>query len=330
MTEPQLTTQSSLPSSSENEETTLIRPSEVSAGALIQQAVLQGDVSIDVIERLCALQERQDAAKAKAALIQALHAFQTDCPVIGKSRPVYGKDRAKGPQYHFASFADIKKVIQPILERHGLMFSHSVEEKFITCTVSHRDGASVESAFPMAAADAPNMNGAQRMASSSSYAKRYSLMGALGIAVGDDDDAQGVPDLVTKKHLAELFLTWKRKHHPKESASDEQFESFRNWSRTNIFSGEMSDEDLRDPLRWTTDDIRHGTEVLTRVSFDDYTDTKPEPPADGPSRAWSELNEAMSRADAAGLKSLRITLDERRGKMPPAEYDELSRRLETA
>ncbi len=237
-------------------------PEEVSVPALVQQAIAAGN--IDIVERLVALKERQEERHAQAALIQALHDFQAVCPEVERSKQV---NTSKGQRaYKYAPFEDVKEAISPALRDSGLMFSHTVEEKAVICRVSHRDGASVESSFPLTAWEGTSMqNTTQKMASAISYAKRYSLLGALGIATRDDD-ARGTDEPVRKEDIGSLYQTFIAQH----GKEGDPKARFRDWIRANVFKGKRSDDDLRDPEKWTRQDFNFANDLINRASFDDY------------------------------------------------------------
>lgn len=167
-----------------------IVPSE--PARLLELAVKQG-ADVDTLERLTVLYERFQEREASAALVRALNGFQSRCPPILKQNEV---SIPNGPKYSFASLTDIKVAIRPMLDELGLSVSFSVtdDEKHVTCTVRHRDGAAETSQFPIRLDAKMRVNDSQRMASAVTYARRYALTGALGIDTTDDDGlAAGEP-----------------------------------------------------------------------------------------------------------------------------------------
>lgn len=136
------------------------------------------------------LKERIDRNNAAEAYAEAVAEFQSRCPPIHKGREV----RAMG--YSFASFDDIMRVVQPILRDCGLSvaFSTKMIDGMIeaTCTVRHgihSEPHTVTLPLP----GGMKVNDTQKAGAALSYAKRYSLCGALNIVVTDDDtDAAGM------------------------------------------------------------------------------------------------------------------------------------------
>lgn len=166
---------------------------------MIAQAVAGGHMDVEVLERLMALQERWDARQAEKALHEALAAFQAECPAIRKVRDS-GGGNASGASarysYSYAGLDDIERTIRPILSRHGLSYTHDVEIEggvmVMVCTIHHVDGASRASRWQGPAADGGSMNAIQKVGSATTYARRYSLINALGLTTTDSDDDGGM------------------------------------------------------------------------------------------------------------------------------------------
>ena len=220
---------------------------------LLELAVKQG-ADVDTLERLAALYERFEERKAQAALVKALNEFQSRCPIILKQNEV---NIPSGPRYKFASLTDIKVAIRPLLDELGLSVSFSVsdDDKHVTCTVRHRDGATETSKFPIRIDAKMRVNDSQRISSAITYARRNSLTGALGIDTTDDDGlAAGEPpqhenpkpdasapktqprnERVTKNQLAALFDEWK-------NYNTEDRDVFAEWAAlvTDIKASELS------------------------------------------------------------------------------------------
>jgi hypothetical protein len=160
---------------------------------MLELAVKQG-ADVDTLERLAALYERHQDREAETALVKSLNEFQSRCPPILKTNEV---NISGGPKYKFANLTDISVAIRPIMDELGLSYSFSVtdDEKRVTCTIRHRDGASETSQFPIRIDAKMRVNDSQRIASAISYARRYALTGALGIDTTDNDSlTSGEPE----------------------------------------------------------------------------------------------------------------------------------------
>lgn len=93
--------------------------------------------------------------------------------------------------YDYASIADVVKVTRPVLAEHGLVALTPVKEHGtgLECTVVliHSSGERMEfGPFPF-----PFGRDAQATGSMVTYHRRYALVSALGMGVGEDDDGAG-------------------------------------------------------------------------------------------------------------------------------------------
>ena len=124
-----------------------------------------------------------------------------------------------GPKsYWFAPLPEILDAARPILGAHKLAirFPTSPIEGFllVTCEVVYQDGT-VVSASTVPCPMSPNM---QQLGSGITYARRYALTAALGIAADDDDDGEATtrppapkqtrPEPAKAQPLPPEFLEW--------------------------------------------------------------------------------------------------------------------------
>ena len=95
--------------------------------------------------------------------------------------------------YSYATLADALQMARPILAKHGLALTQCAEanhdEVVVHTTVLHASGQFVTYA-PLRL---PVGKTAQATGSALSFAKRYALMAALGLATEDDDGAAASP-----------------------------------------------------------------------------------------------------------------------------------------
>lgn len=170
--------------------------------ALITKALETG-AGIDTMERLVALAKDVREVQAKEAWYEAMAEFQRQCPMIKKTKEASIATRGGGGyKYRYAPLDEITSTIQPVMGPLGLSISWrtpriTTSEVAVTCRVSHTLGhheESGETVMPIIQADATNPTGAnamQRVGIATSYAKRYALLGIIGMAPEDDDDAAG-------------------------------------------------------------------------------------------------------------------------------------------
>ena len=179
---------------------------------LVRLAIEKGDVGVDVIERLVALQERVSDRAAAAALFEAMSDFQDECPRIAKSRNARIATK-KGAKYNYtyASLDDIEKVIRPVLRKYRLSYtwdSVSGENSIkVTCTVRHVEGASVEGSFTCPTESPMKSSEAQKHGAALTYGRRQSLVSVLGLTTTDDDTDAAEPrsmEPITDEQLADL------------------------------------------------------------------------------------------------------------------------------
>lgn len=160
-------------------------PAIVTPMAMLDRAVSSG-ASMEVLERLMALQERWDAAQARKAFDAAVSAAKAEIPVVGKNSTGHNAKK-------YADFAAIARVVDPVLGKHGLSYrfrTRQDERIHVTCVLSHRDGHSEETTLAGPADTSGNKNAIQAIGSTLTYLQRYSLVQALGLAAAEDDDGK--------------------------------------------------------------------------------------------------------------------------------------------
>ena len=131
-------------------------------------------------------------------LFKALADFQQEVPTIHKGTSGYG--------YSYADLPAIFDVINPLLKKHGLGFTQTVNGQQLCTTVFHvKSGEVLEGC-----ADIPQnvelkgMNSFQVLGSAITYMRRYQLSAMLGLVTDKDTDAGGqqVPTTTTKPQQA--------------------------------------------------------------------------------------------------------------------------------
>lgn len=165
--------------------------------ALISKAIEAGS-GIDTMERLVALAKDVREVQAREAWYSAMAEFQRVCPSIKKTATAKIVTRSgPGYTYRYAPLDEIMTTIQPVMGPLGLSVSwrSRIEpaQVIVSCRVSHTLGHHEESgdiAMPVVQGDGTGANPAQRVGIAATYAKRYSLLGIIGMAPEDDDDAQ--------------------------------------------------------------------------------------------------------------------------------------------
>lgn len=149
-------------------------------GKVIQSGITSDNVS--VIERLCALKEREETKNAERTFNVAFVALKQKIPVIIASSVI--PNRGKYERYE-----DIMRVVGPLLLEHGFSESYSqkADEKRITvtCHLSHVDGHSRSTDFSVRIGGRADSE-TQADCKASTTAKRNALLLALGIVIRQD------------------------------------------------------------------------------------------------------------------------------------------------
>ncbi len=161
-----------------------------SVEGLIAQAITAG-ASIDTLERLLAMRDKWMKDKAREAFVVAVAAFQTECPVIKKTKNVLNKD-GRTVRYSYAPLDSAIAQMKKPLQKNGLTYrwEAKTENGKITATaiITHTLGHQETSSFEVGVDVDGFMSGPQKNASALTFAKRYALFNVLGIATGDEDD----------------------------------------------------------------------------------------------------------------------------------------------
>jgi hypothetical protein len=118
------------------------------------------------------------------SLAAALVAALSELTVVEKGRTA----NAGSYSYEYADIADVVKLTRPVLAAHGLVALTPVHDHGdgLACSVVllHTSGERLDlGPFPF-----PQGRDAQATGSMVTYHRRYSLVAALGMATGDDDD----------------------------------------------------------------------------------------------------------------------------------------------
>lgn len=160
--------------------------------SLIASAIEKGQASIEVIERLVDLQDRQQAKKARADFYDAMSSFQSYLPLIRKQGEASFQTRNGGNMsYSFARLEDIDAAIRPELVNHGLSYRYETKSEQgrieVTCIVTHRSGHSERATMASVADQSGNKNAIQQVGSTITYLQRYTLVAAFGLTTADSD-----------------------------------------------------------------------------------------------------------------------------------------------
>lgn len=202
------------------QETPIAVAPSVTPASLLQVALQKG-ADMPTLERLIALQERMEANDARKAYVVAMSAFKTIPQTIAKNKLVSFTTAKGETHYMHATLDHICEVIGPSMAKNGLSHRWVVDQAEggmirVTCMVTHVLGHT-ESVTLVAGADqSGNKNNIQAVGSTVTYLQRYTLLSALGLATGgEDDDGAGSEPIQTitteqvadiRKQIAELTI----------------------------------------------------------------------------------------------------------------------------
>lgn len=161
---------------------------------MISQAVA-GGASIEMVERLMAMQDKMEANEARKAFVAAMAEFKAADLTIDKNKHVEftSRDGSGKTEYNHATLDNVCATVGPHLSRVGLSYRWKTDQLDgglirVTCIVRHALGHFEETALQAGRDDSGKKNNIQQLGSTVSYLQRYTLMSALGLASGDPDD----------------------------------------------------------------------------------------------------------------------------------------------
>lgn len=154
-------------------------------------------------------------------IAKALVSFQGNVQTLKKSNVVRGKKYS----YKYISLDEIIEAVRRPLAEQGLAFFQSVVSEGdrigVRTLLMHSSGEFIESDVLFL----PGMNAnAQDAGGAITYAKRYALTAALGLAADDDDDAQQVTQQQREQQQGHQYPS--RHHHQPQQQQPERSAAF--------------------------------------------------------------------------------------------------------
>lgn len=127
------------------------------------------------------------------SLAAALAAFQAELPAIGKDKAVVVEKKGGGAfGYKYATLGSITNVVAPLLGKHGLSFTSKptigANGFVLAFRLLHASGEADEGEYPL---PDPVRTTPQQIGSAITYARRYALCAATGVAPDDEEDDDG-------------------------------------------------------------------------------------------------------------------------------------------
>lgn len=140
---------------------------------------------------------------------KSLAAFQQEVPPIYKGTSGYG--------YKYADWGEILQVVNPLLKKHSLGFTQTLEGAALKTTLFHTESdEDIVSVVDIPqGVELKGMNDFQVLGSAITYLRRYSLSSILGLVTDEDADASG--EQTGKKEVKPTYIPSATK-----TASDKQ------------------------------------------------------------------------------------------------------------
>jgi hypothetical protein len=169
---------------------------------VVRFAIERG-LSAAELKELVHLQIIVEERQARRDFANAMSAFKAEIRPIAHSKTANIATRGGGKfSYSYAELDAIAREIDPVLAKHGLSYRWSdsrVDDKGMltaTCVVSHVNGHSESSSFTLPTANDSAASPQQKIGGADTYAKRRSLISALGLTT-TEDDTDGAMDVDT-------------------------------------------------------------------------------------------------------------------------------------
>jgi hypothetical protein len=149
----------------------------------------------DTLSKLLDLQERWEAGEARKQYVTAMTAFKQEAPSVLKKCDRVDFTTAKGRTfYNYANLGSIVQEITAIMGKHDLSASWGTAQDgrnvTVTCHITHVAGHRESVTLTGPIDESGNKNSIQAVGSTVTYLQRYTLLAALGLATGEDDDGR--------------------------------------------------------------------------------------------------------------------------------------------
>jgi hypothetical protein len=223
---------------------------EVGSGHLIALALEKG-ADPKIIEKLMDLQERWEAGKARKAYVLAMSAFKQEAPAVLIKGDAVEFITAKGrTAYKYANLGSIVQEITSLLGKHNLSASWETSQTdkgdiVVTCHITHSEGHREDVTLRGPADESGNKNRIQAIGSTVTYLQRYTLLAALGLATGEDEDGRD-GSMDTKKNKPPTAQPQEKQHEVEMSAKEKLAEALKD------YCGDTSEEFKREVLNEIT------------------------------------------------------------------------------
>jgi hypothetical protein len=192
-----------------NKDTAVQQVSEPVSPAYLLEMAVNANLDVEKLEKLMSLQKEWQADLARKAFFEALNDFQANVPEIRKVKTVsFGNNKT---EYKYAPLADIVRQIKDTCRECGLSYRWEIqdtkEEIKVTCLVTHTAGHTERTTMTVNPDASGSKNAIQARGSAIEYAKRYTLIGSLGLSTADTDvDGAMVELTIDEMHAVYMKL----------------------------------------------------------------------------------------------------------------------------
>ena len=165
------------------------------APARLVALALEKGADPDTLSKLLDLQQRWEAGEASKKYMAAMTAFKQEAPSVLRKGDRVDFTTAKGrTAYNYANLGSIVQEITAIMGKHDLSTSWSTAQEgrnvTVTCHITHVAGHRESVTLTGPIDESGNKNSIQAVGSTVTYLQRYTLLAALGLATGEDDDGR--------------------------------------------------------------------------------------------------------------------------------------------
>lgn len=187
---------------------------EPSTGELLAAVITQGitAASVEVIERLCALKNKEQAALNKSEFNRAFFAMKKELAGLEFYLDKAAKTKSGAVAYQYCSETEISEKLEPLLFKHGfaMLFGQRQDGERVSAeiTLIHESGHEEKREYTVTRGRSNDMKDATAVdASATTSAWRHLVIKLFGLKsrIREEDDARNVGEHITREKAEELY-----------------------------------------------------------------------------------------------------------------------------
>jgi hypothetical protein len=178
---------------------------------MIAAAARDPNVDVDKMTKLYDIRDRELARCAKQAFATAMAEFKKNPPKILKDKHVEFTTGKGVTAYDHATLGNVCAQVINALAAVEISHRWDLDQRdncvTVTCVLTHAEGHETRTPFIAGRDDTGSKNNIQAIGSAVTYAQRYTLLAAVGLAAENDDDGRGAGptiELVSDEQAANL------------------------------------------------------------------------------------------------------------------------------